>query len=99
MYDRPLTRQHGAPLRLNVPTKVGYKQAKYLTDLKVTNVLEKAGYWCSRRSASASMPKKKNRTVMATEFVTAWSDLATALVPRKSLIPDRVIARIVVIFL
>ena len=45
MYDQPLTRQHGAPLRLNVPTKVGYKQAKYLTDLKVTNVLEKVGYW------------------------------------------------------
>ncbi len=45
MYDRPLTREHGAPLRLNIPTKVGYKQAKYLTDLKVTNLLEKVGYW------------------------------------------------------
>src|SRR5579863_6479668 len=45
MYDQPLTREHGAPLRLNVPTKIGYKQAKYLTDLKVTNVLEKVGYW------------------------------------------------------
>jgi DMSO/TMAO reductase YedYZ molybdopterin-dependent catalytic subunit len=45
MYGEPLTRKHGAPLRLNIPTKVGYKQAKYLTDLKVTNVLEKVGYW------------------------------------------------------
>ncbi len=45
MYDQPLTRQHGAPLRLNIPTKIGYKQAKYLTDLKVTNVLDKVGYW------------------------------------------------------
>ena len=46
MYDRPLTREHGAPLRLNIPTKVGYKQAKYLTDLKVTNVLDgRVGYW------------------------------------------------------
>lgn len=45
MYDQPLTRKHGAPLRLNIPTKVGYKQAKYLTDLKVTNVLDKVGYW------------------------------------------------------
>jgi len=45
MYDQPLTREHGAPLRLQVPTKVGYKQAKYLTDLKVTHVLEKVGYW------------------------------------------------------
>jgi len=45
MYDHPLTREHGAPLRLNVPTKVGYKQAKYLTELKVTHVLDKVGYW------------------------------------------------------
>ena len=45
MYDQPLTREHGAPLRLQIPTKVGYKQAKYLTDLKVANVLERVGYW------------------------------------------------------
>jgi DMSO/TMAO reductase YedYZ molybdopterin-dependent catalytic subunit len=46
MYEQPLTREHGAPLRLQIPTKVGYKQAKYLTDLKVTNVLDgKVGYW------------------------------------------------------
>jgi len=45
MYDQPLTREHGAPIRLQIPTKIGYKQAKYLTDLKVTNVLEKVGYW------------------------------------------------------
>jgi DMSO/TMAO reductase YedYZ molybdopterin-dependent catalytic subunit len=45
MYDQPLTREHGAPVRLNIPTKVGYKQAKYLTDLKVTNVLQRVGYW------------------------------------------------------
>jgi DMSO/TMAO reductase YedYZ molybdopterin-dependent catalytic subunit len=45
MYDQPLTREHGAPLRLQIPTKIGYKQAKYLTDLKVTNVLDRVGYW------------------------------------------------------
>ncbi|MFY9558795.1 MAG: molybdopterin-dependent oxidoreductase [Terriglobales bacterium] len=45
MYGQPLTRKHGAPLRLSIPTKIGYKQAKYLTDLKVGHVLEKAGYW------------------------------------------------------
>jgi DMSO/TMAO reductase YedYZ molybdopterin-dependent catalytic subunit len=45
MYQKPLTREHGAPLRLTIPTKIGYKQAKYLTGLKVTNVLEKVGYW------------------------------------------------------
>jgi len=45
MYGQPLTREHGAPLRLTIPTKIGYKQAKYLTELKVTNVLEQVGYW------------------------------------------------------
>jgi DMSO/TMAO reductase YedYZ molybdopterin-dependent catalytic subunit len=45
MYGSPLTREHGAPLRLSIPTKIGYKQAKYLTNLKVTHVLEKVGYW------------------------------------------------------
>lgn len=45
MYDAPLTREHGAPVRLTIPTKIGYKQAKYLTDLKVTHVLDKVGYW------------------------------------------------------
>jgi DMSO/TMAO reductase YedYZ molybdopterin-dependent catalytic subunit len=45
MYGQPLTREHGAPVRLNIPTKIGYKQAKYLTSLKVTNVLTRVGYW------------------------------------------------------
>ena len=45
MYGEPLTRKHGAPLRLSIPTKIGYKQAKYVTGLKVSHVLEKAGYW------------------------------------------------------
>ena len=45
MYDQPLTREHGAPLRLRIPTKIGYKQAKYLTSLAVTNVLQGKGYW------------------------------------------------------
>ena len=45
MYDQPLTREHGAPVRLSIPTKIGYKQAKYLTSLKVTNVLDRVGYW------------------------------------------------------
>lgn len=45
MSDQPLTREHGAPLRLRIPTKIGYKQAKYLTRLSATNVLQGAGYW------------------------------------------------------
>jgi DMSO/TMAO reductase YedYZ molybdopterin-dependent catalytic subunit len=45
MYGQPLTREHGAPLRLSIPTKIGYKQAKYLTEMSVTNVLQQVGYW------------------------------------------------------
>ncbi len=46
MYDRPLDRGHGAPLRLQLPTKLGYKQAKYLMTLEVMHVLPaKRGYW------------------------------------------------------
>jgi DMSO/TMAO reductase YedYZ molybdopterin-dependent catalytic subunit len=46
MYGHPLTREHGAPLRLVLPTKLGYKQAKYIVGLHVTDVLGvKRGYW------------------------------------------------------
>jgi DMSO/TMAO reductase YedYZ molybdopterin-dependent catalytic subunit len=47
MYGEPLDRGHGAPLRLQMPTKLGYKQAKYLDTIRVTNVLMpgKTGYW------------------------------------------------------
>ena len=46
MYGRPLDRGHGAPLRLAMPTKLGYKQAKSLTRLKVSHLLgERRGLW------------------------------------------------------
>lgn len=45
MYGQPITREHGAPIRLNLPTKIGYKSAKYLTSIHVTNVLQRRGYW------------------------------------------------------
>jgi DMSO/TMAO reductase YedYZ molybdopterin-dependent catalytic subunit len=46
MYDRPLDRGHGAPLRLQVPTTLGYKQAKYLMSLDVQHVLPpERSYW------------------------------------------------------
>ena len=46
MYDRPLDRGHGAPLRLSLPTKLGYKHAKYLMTFTVTDVLPTArSYW------------------------------------------------------
>ncbi len=46
MYDQPLDRGHGAPLRFILPTKLGYKQAKYLMTLDVAHVLpERRSYW------------------------------------------------------
>jgi DMSO/TMAO reductase YedYZ molybdopterin-dependent catalytic subunit len=46
MYGDPLARGHGAPLRLVMPTKLGYKQAKYVVGLRVTNALSaRRGYW------------------------------------------------------
>lgn len=47
MYGQPLERGHGAPLRLSLPTKLGYKSAKYLTKLEVTNLVpaDHRGYW------------------------------------------------------
>jgi DMSO/TMAO reductase YedYZ molybdopterin-dependent catalytic subunit len=46
MYGAPLDRGHGAPLRLQMPVKLGYKQAKYLTALRVTSILTKEkGFW------------------------------------------------------
>jgi DMSO/TMAO reductase YedYZ molybdopterin-dependent catalytic subunit len=42
--DRPLMPDHGAPLRLYAPIKLGYKMTKYLS--KVTFTRERpGGYW------------------------------------------------------
>ena len=46
MYGQPLTPQHGFPLRLQAPTKLGYKQAKHLVEMRVTRLLgARRGYW------------------------------------------------------
>jgi len=46
MYGKPLDRGHGAPLRLQMPTTLGYKQAKYLMTLSVVNELPaERSYW------------------------------------------------------
>lgn len=47
MYGRPLERGHGAPLRIVIPSKLGYKQPKYVERVVVTNVLRPGhrGYW------------------------------------------------------
>jgi DMSO/TMAO reductase YedYZ molybdopterin-dependent catalytic subunit len=42
--DRPLMPDHGAPLRLYAPIKLGYKMTKYLTKVTFTNS-RPGGYW------------------------------------------------------
>lgn len=43
-YGRPLSLEHGAPLRIVMPTKLGYKSAKWISKLTVTND-KPGGYW------------------------------------------------------
>jgi DMSO/TMAO reductase YedYZ molybdopterin-dependent catalytic subunit len=43
-YDKPLSLKHGAPCRIVMPTKLGYKSAKWLVRLVVTNK-KPGGYW------------------------------------------------------
>jgi DMSO/TMAO reductase YedYZ molybdopterin-dependent catalytic subunit len=46
MYGKPLTAGHGAPLRLHSPVKLGYKSAKHVYSLRVSNVLRaEKGFW------------------------------------------------------
>jgi DMSO/TMAO reductase YedYZ molybdopterin-dependent catalytic subunit len=46
MNGRPLPADHGAPLRLAAPIKLGYKQSKWVTKVTVMNQLSsKKGYW------------------------------------------------------
>jgi DMSO/TMAO reductase YedYZ molybdopterin-dependent catalytic subunit len=43
-YNKPLAIQHGAPVRIVMPTKLGYKSAKWVNKLVVTNE-KPGGYW------------------------------------------------------
>jgi DMSO/TMAO reductase YedYZ molybdopterin-dependent catalytic subunit len=46
MYGQPLAAGHGAPLRIHMPVKLGYKSAKHLYSLRVSNLLRKdKGFW------------------------------------------------------
>jgi DMSO/TMAO reductase YedYZ molybdopterin-dependent catalytic subunit len=43
-YNKPLTIPHGAPMRIVMPTKLGYKSAKWVSKITVTNQ-KPGGYW------------------------------------------------------
>jgi DMSO/TMAO reductase YedYZ molybdopterin-dependent catalytic subunit len=40
----PLEAKFGAPMRVKIPTKLGFKQPKFVTEIRVTNQYP-AGYW------------------------------------------------------
>ncbi|MBI1805947.1 MAG: molybdopterin-dependent oxidoreductase [Ignavibacteria bacterium] len=43
-YQKPLALEHGAPMRIVMPTKLGYKSAKWVNKLVVAND-KPGGYW------------------------------------------------------
>jgi DMSO/TMAO reductase YedYZ molybdopterin-dependent catalytic subunit len=46
MYGRPLGAAHGAPLRIHMPVKLGYKSAKHIYSIRVSDALGKEkGFW------------------------------------------------------
>jgi DMSO/TMAO reductase YedYZ molybdopterin-dependent catalytic subunit len=42
--DQDLSREYGNPLKLRIPTKLGFKNPKYITEIYVTNTYL-GGYW------------------------------------------------------
>lgn len=41
---KPIEPPFGAPMRVKIPTKLGFKQPKFVTEIRVTNDFP-AGYW------------------------------------------------------
>jgi DMSO/TMAO reductase YedYZ molybdopterin-dependent catalytic subunit len=42
--DKPITPPFGAPMRIKIPVKLGWKQPKFVTEIRVTNEYP-GGYW------------------------------------------------------
>jgi len=55
---KPLAAGHGGPLRLVVPGKYGYKNAKWVRRVRFTEIQE-LGYWESRDTAT---PRTRGKT-------------------------------------
>jgi DMSO/TMAO reductase YedYZ molybdopterin-dependent catalytic subunit len=50
LNDRPLDVDHGAPVRLRIPTQLGYKSAKWIERIQLVSTLQglyfgRGGYW------------------------------------------------------
>ncbi len=60
LEGKPLTSEHGGPLRLIVPKKYAYKSAKWVRKLKFTEEQE-LGYWEKRGYSNTADPWKEER--------------------------------------
>ena len=47
LSDEVLPRQHGYPFKLRIPTKLGFKNPKFITTIYVTDK-QPRGYWTDR---------------------------------------------------
>jgi DMSO/TMAO reductase YedYZ molybdopterin-dependent catalytic subunit len=46
LNGKPVDPDHGAPVRLRIPTQLGYKSAKWVREIELTDALpSKGGYW------------------------------------------------------
>jgi DMSO/TMAO reductase YedYZ molybdopterin-dependent catalytic subunit len=57
---KPLTREHGWPIRVIIPTKYAYKGVKWLKRLTLTTD-EELGFWEVRGYSQAADPWKNDR--------------------------------------
>jgi DMSO/TMAO reductase YedYZ molybdopterin-dependent catalytic subunit len=58
--DKPLSPEHGGPLRLVVPRKYAYKSAKWVRKLRFTREQE-LGFWETRGYSNTANPWKEER--------------------------------------
>ncbi len=58
--DKPLSPEHGGPLRLIVPKKYAYKSAKWVRELRFTREQE-FGFWEKRGYSNTADPWKEER--------------------------------------
>ncbi len=71
MNGKPLTPEHGAPLRLLVPQLYAWKSAKYLNGLEFQNEWE-AGFWEKRGYHLIGDPWEEQRYSEPVERVREW---------------------------
>jgi DMSO/TMAO reductase YedYZ molybdopterin-dependent catalytic subunit len=57
---KPLTREHGFPLRLVVPKRYAYKSAKWVTGVRFLNE-DRPGFWEKRGYSNSADPWKEER--------------------------------------